>query len=280
MIDTTVETSLLGIELSDDQFQQVRDLAYKLAGINLSAGKEGLVKARLLKRMRALHIHSFDEYLDMVGESEHQDELWSMIDVLTTNKTSFFRESRHFDFVRDRIVPAARMSGQPLRIWCAGCSSGEEPYTLAIVIREAWPETTSEQVRILATDISMRMLDLARDGVYSQENLADLPTDLRQRHFAAVNCKGRICWQVKPETRRLVQFARLNLMDDWPMRGLFDAVFCRNVMIYFDKPTQQHLISRFGAVIRPGGHLFVGHSESLSTWSHEFRYVQPAVYSR
>ena len=252
-------------------------MAYAICGLKLHAGKEELVKARLSKRIRALDLDGFDEYLAYVEGDRSGQEQTMMIDALTTNKTSFFREPQHFDYLRRQILPGLR-SAAKIRLWSAGCSSGEEPYTLAILVREELPDIARRDVRILATDISTRMLGIAREAVYEQDKLEDIAPQLVQRNFTCVSTGSPRSYQVKPEVRKLVQCAQLNLIGNWPMRGPFDAIFCRNVMIYFDKPTQERLVHRYWELLRPGGHLFVGHSESLSNTSREFRYVQPAVY--
>lgn len=270
---------LMNLDLTDSHFEQISEMIYKMCGINLHDGKAGLVKGRLMKRLRALDIASFDEYLRFVEADSSRAEFTAMVDALTTNKTSFFRESQHFDFLRDEVLPQLRTKGGPIRIWCAGCSSGEEPYTLAIVLREAIPELDRLDVRILATDISTRVLKVARDGVYTPDHVSGVPPDLRQRYFDPMPSPSRD-FRVKPALRSLVHFARLNLMDSWPMKGHFDAIFCRNVMIYFDKPTQQVLVKRYWDHLVPGGHLFVGHSESLNAWAHQYRYVRPAIYAK
>lgn len=263
-------------ELTENDFRRVAELTKQVAGINLQRGKEGLVRARLTRRLRALGLASFDDYLALVAREPSRVELKEMVDALTTNKTSFFREPQHFDYLRRTLLPALAAAKVGPRIWSAGCSSGEEPVTLAIVLQECLPEQLLRRSRILATDISARVLDRARDASYPAEQLAELPRDVVRRNF--VPAPGGATWQVVEPLRRMIHFARLNLMGDWPMQGPFDAVFCRNVMIYFDKPTQGRLVARFWDMLAPGGHLFVGHSESLTGLDHRFRYVQPAVY--
>ncbi len=263
-------------ELTDADFRRVAELARQTAGINLQRGKEGLVRARLARRLRALGLASFDDYLSLVSSERSPVELKEMVDALTTNKTSFFREPQHFDYLRQKLLPAHVAAGTAPRIWSAGCSSGEEPVTLAVVLHECLPEALLRRSRILATDISARVLERAKEARYPAEQLAELPRDVVRRHF--VPAPGGATWQVAEPVRRMIHFARLNLMGQWPMQGPFDAVFCRNVMIYFDKPTQGRLVRRFWDMLSPGGHLFVGHSESLTGLDHEFRYVQPAVY--
>jgi chemotaxis protein methyltransferase CheR len=269
---------LASYELQPEQFARISQLVYRLCGIALRPGKEGLVKARLMKRLSALGLGSFEAYLEYIEGETSGQELVTMIDALTTNKTSFFREPQHFTYLCQHVVPALQQTRSPIRFWSAGCSSGEEPYSLAIVLREALSDVDHRDVRILATDISTRILAVARQAVYGQEALSDVPQPLLHKYFTPVQHTSTPAYQVKDAVRAMVRLVRLNLMQEWPMRGPFDAIFCRNVMIYFDKPTQGWLVQRFWTLLRPGGHLFIGHSESLSGESHAFRYIQPAVY--
>ncbi|MDZ7260505.1 MAG: protein-glutamate O-methyltransferase [candidate division KSB1 bacterium] len=273
-----MDTDLWSVKLSQAQFEKISQLVYQLCGINLHQGKEELVKARLMKRLRALGLGSFEQYLKYLKHDTTGQELALMIDALTTNKTSFFREPQHFDYLRRQIVPRLRMEGRKIRFWSAGCSSGEEPFSLAILLREEIPDIDRRDVRILATDISTRMLALARQAVYEENTLWDVPMPLLQKYFTPVRDKPPRTYRVNDNVRAIVRLARLNLIDAWPMKGPFDVIFCRNVMIYFDKDIRQQLIQRFYELLRPGGHLFVGHSESLTVLSHRLRYVQPAVY--
>ncbi|WP_434479703.1 CheR family methyltransferase [Gemmatimonas sp.] len=263
-------------ELTAAQFARIAHVLHEHAGIRMREGKEGLVRARLTKRLRKLGLNDFDSYLDYVEREPGRQEFAEMIDALTTNKTSFLREATHFDFLRDSVFPT--LSG-PVRIWSAGCSSGEEPYTLAMLCHEAFPDIATRDVRILATDISHRVLAQAKAGVYPAENMSDIPAPWIQKYWARKqDAGGRAVFDAEKNLRRHVTFAKLNLMERWPMQGPFDAILCRNVMIYFDKATQQQLVERYWGLLRPGGHLFVGHSESLTGLAHKFRYVQPAVY--
>ncbi len=264
--------------LSAAHFERIISMLYDHCGIRMRAGKEGLVRARLAKRLRAVGVSDFDAYLDVVTGDPARREFTEMVDVLTTNKTSFFREAAHFDYLQDVVLPAATA---PLRFWSAGCSSGEEPYTLAMLLNETLPSSAVKSAKILATDISHRVLATAKAGRYSSDALADVPAALLQKYWKTAGSAGGVSqFEALPALRDLIQFGRLNLMEQWPMRGPFDAIFCRNVMIYFDKATQQALVERYWALLRPGGHLFVGHSESLTGMAHRFKYVQPAVYVR
>jgi chemotaxis protein methyltransferase CheR len=277
-----MDTASTSLELSESQFLQIRQLVYRLCGINLIPGKEELVKSRLAKRLRALGLSGFEQYLQYVERDKSRQELASMIDALTTNKTSFFREAQHFDYLRHQVLPGIKKmkEGRRLRIWSAGCSSGEEPYSIALVLREEIPDIDRWDARILATDISTKMLAKAREAIYGQEELREVPASLLQKYFTCIRIKPPRSYQVKDNVRALIRFSALNLMAAWPMKGPFQVIFCRNVMIYFDKQTQQELVNRFGELLEPGGHLFLGHSESLTGSAHAFRYVQPAVYMK
>jgi chemotaxis protein methyltransferase CheR len=264
-------------DLSPSQFQRIIQLLHDHAGIRMREGKEGLVRARLTKRLRALGLPDFDAYLNYVEQEASRREFAEMIDALTTNKTSFLREASHFDFLRDAVFPT--LTGA-VRIWSAGCSSGEEPYTLAMLCNEAFGDIGRRDVKILATDISHRVLATAKAGVYPVELMSDVPNAWLQKYWTRGDTSGKATYTAGPALRRLVHYAKLNLMEKWPMKGPFDAILCRNVMIYFDKATQQELVDRYTALLRPGGHLFVGHSESLTGLTHRLKYVQPAVYAK
>ena len=265
------------LELKSKDFRAIRDRLYEVSGIDLHPGKEGLVQTRLAKVLRELQLDSFASYIEVVESDASGKELARMVDLLTTNKTSFYRESNHFDLMRDQILPELFSARKPIRIWSAGCSSGEEPYTLSDVVGIVEREQGSRDLRILATDLSSRVLTRASAGIYDETILESVPADVRRRMFEPVpGPLGQ--FRVRAALRSRVTFASLNLMKPWPMRGLFDAIFCRNVMIYFDRPTQERLIQRFYSLLPPGGHLFIGHSESLTGLEHEFSYLAPAAY--
>ena len=271
-----MDAGLTPIKLEKAQFERISQLVYHLTGINLHPGKEELVNARLTKRLRVLGLKSFDAYMEYLKRVNPEGELVAMIEAMTTNKTSFFRERQHFDYLGRQIVPGLR--NRKVRVWSAGCSSGEEPYSIAILLNEAIQNPAPWDISILATDLSSRMLARGRKGTYDTSHLQDVPPLLISKYFTCIETKPVRCYQVLEPVRRQVHFAQLNLMEEWPMSGPFDAIFCRNVMIYFDKTTQERLVNRFWKLLKPGGHLFVGHSESLTGTSHKFRYVQPAIY--
>jgi chemotaxis protein methyltransferase CheR len=269
-------TGLTPMRLEKAQFEKISQLVHRLAGINLRPGKQELVNARLARRLRALGLNSFDAYLEYLSRDTPEGELVAMIEAMTTNKTGFFREPQHFDYLCRKIAP--ELKSCKVRVWSAGCSSGEEPYSAVILLYEAIKDLALRDLGILATDLSSAMLARARKGIYDKNRLQEVPPLLLSKYFACIETHPAPRYQVIEPLRRPMRFARLNLMEEWPMRGPFDLIFCRNVMIYFDKPTQERLVNRFWNLLKPGGHLFVGHSESLAGASHRFRYVQPAIY--
>jgi chemotaxis protein methyltransferase CheR len=264
--------------LSDIQFSTISELMYQISGVTLGQGKEELVKARLIKRLRALNLTNFDDYISLVKSGKTSDELLIMTDALTTNKTSFFREEQHFLFINQVILPSIARFNKALRVWSAGCSSGEEPYSIAIHLRENIPNLQAWNIKILATDISTTVLSKAKEGIYSEEIIRDVPASLQAKYFTKTASSPENLYRVNDLVRSMIKFAQLNLMGPWPMKGPFDVIFCRNVMIYFDKPTREKLVSRYFSLLKPGGYLFVGHSESLTGTRTQFKYVQPAVY--
>ncbi len=278
--DLAADAAFDPMDLSPTQFSHITRIVYDRCGICLPKGKEVLVKSRLSKRLRELGLTSFSEYIRHLDEDPSRSELVTMIDALTTNKTSFFRESEHFDFLRSRVLPALKNSQARIRFWSAGCSTGEEPFSLAILLKEELPEMRLRQCRILATDISSRVLAAARAAIYGQDAVQTIDPLLLMKHLTCTQTMPERRYRISDSLRALVRFACLNLADSWPMQGPFDAIFCRNVMIYFDNETRRKLVHRFWELIKPGGHLFVGHSESLNASSREFRYVQPAVYQK
>ena len=270
--------TLTPVELNHKQFKKVSEMVYRFSGISLQAGKEALVRARLMKRVRALQMASLDAYLRYLESDEGKCELGDMIDAMTTNKTGFFREAEHFNFMREKILP--EISNSRMRFWSAACSSGEEPFSLAITLRETIADLDAKDCLILATDISSRMLEKAWKAVYCQAALQGLPATVVRKYFNKLDKGPNPTFQVKDQVRGLVRLAWLNLMNPWPMTGPFNIILCRNAMIYFDRATQQKLINRFWDFLEPGGYLFVGHSEGLLGLSHKFTYVQPATYRK
>jgi len=272
------EMTIISTKLSDTDFIKISQLIYRLCGINLKESKKALVRARLMKRLRILGLRNIREYISYVESSSGKNEINFLIDVMTTNKTSFFREVEHFNYLGDSILPTLKNSR--LRFWTAACSSGAEAFSLSIILREKIPDIERRDVRILATDISMKMLEIARKAIFTEEGLEGLPSQYLTKYFDKIQNGLSPFYQVKDNIRSLIKLARLNLMESWPMKGPFNVIFCRNVMIYFDKSTQQKLIARFWDLLEPKGYLFVGHSEGLSSISHRFKYIQPAIYMK
>jgi chemotaxis protein methyltransferase CheR len=267
-------------QISAAEFTRIRNVLHELAGINLTPGKEGLVMSRLSKRLRALGIDSYGAYIAHVESEANGAELAMMIDVLTTNKTSFFREAEHFEHLRTVALPELTAGKNPLRLWCAACSSGEEPYTLSMVLNRTLDSAQLARTSMLATDISARMVARAKAGIYTADQTRDVPPELLKQYFRKSGSAADTSYQVTDELRAPVRFGRLNLMEPWPMKGKFEIIFCRNVMIYFDTATQERLVRRFYDMLTDGGYLYVGHAESLTSMRHAFRYVRPAVYAK
>jgi chemotaxis protein methyltransferase CheR len=266
--------------LSAREFDQIRKLAYEHFGLELRDGKEQLVSARLAKLLRELKLKSFQQYYDYLLADRSGEAMTAMIDALTTNHTSFFREADHFEFLRSTILPQISNRIQ-IDVWSAACSTGEEPYSIAFSLLQHFEQRRERpSIRILATDISTRVLSMARRAAYPEERFSNLPLEgLRPFLLRGVaNWKG--WYRIKPQVRDLVEFRRLNLMESFSHVGSFPVIFCRNVMIYFDKSTQETLVNRLADRLEPGGYLLIGHSESLNRISHGLRYVQPAIYQK
>jgi chemotaxis protein methyltransferase CheR len=267
---------------SDDDFNALRILVKEHTGIALSEQKRELVYGRLSRRLRALDIDSFRQYCAILSDPQGR-EIGEFCNAITTNLTSFFRESHHFDYVREALLQprlADARASRRLRIWCAGCSSGEEPYSLAMTIRETLANTGLWDIRILATDLDSDVLAKGQAGVYAADRVKDLSESRRSRFFRESHKNGATVYTVAPDLRDLITFKQLNLMTPFPMKGPFDAIFCRNVIIYFDKDTQRDLFSRMARLQEPGAELFLGHSESLFKVSSEYSLIGKTIYRR
>lgn len=248
-------------------FDRIAALAYSEAGLSMSPTKSAMVHTRLARRLRALRLNSYDAYCSLIESEAGRDERREMISALTTNVSHFFREQHHFDLLRDRVVPQIKQkleSGGRARLWSAGCSNGQEPYSIAIVLSEAGLAAEKHDVRILASDIDPKVVRTALRGVYPTHMQSGLDDSHRAAHFDPAPQDGKDALVAKQHLRDLIAFRELNLLKDWPMRGRFDAVFCRNVVIYFDAETQAGLWGRFAAASEPGGWLFIGHSERVA----------------
>jgi chemotaxis protein methyltransferase CheR len=265
--------------LTAAEFEEIRRLAYEKFGLDLRQGKEELVSARLGRKIRESHCRSFREYYRHVLDDATGEALIGMIDALATNHTSFLREPAHFEFLKERVLPAL-MSRSTIDIWSAACSTGEEPYTIAFTILEKMSPADYAKLRILATDISTKALDSARRAVYPSERFTEFPAAWMSRFLLRGQGQWKGWYRMKPEVTGTVEFARLNLVEPFAPNRHFPLIFCRNVMIYFDKPTQERLVNRLAEYLEPGGYLFVGHAESLTGVSHPLQYVQPAIYRK
>jgi chemotaxis methyl-accepting protein methylase/two-component sensor histidine kinase/chemotaxis signal transduction protein len=269
--------------LSEEDFKRISDVIYSHCGINLHDGKKSLVRARLAKLLRMSKHTSFKNYIDYVLSPAGRHEFSSLVDSISTNLTSFFREKNHFDFLTNIYLPQLckekeGSSQQKIRVWSAGCSSGEEPYSLAITLLEYFGDQGQWDIKILATDVSTRMLEKAQMGTYDKERIAPLSQEQMRRFLIANRIEGYKVYQVSQTLKNSIKFRYLNLMEEWPFNGTFDFIFCRNVMIYFDKSTQEKLVNRYWNHLNRGGMLFVGHSESLAGIQHKYKYVIPAAY--
>ncbi|MDB6008126.1 MAG: chemotaxis protein CheR [Gammaproteobacteria bacterium] len=270
-------------DFGNDDFEALRKLVKEITGINLSDQKRELVYGRLARRLRVLHLRTFAEYRDLLA-SDGGREIGEFCNAITTNLTSFFRESHHFEYLRDQVLQpmvANRTASRRVRIWSAGCSTGEEAYSLAITVIESIPDLRTWDVKILATDLDSDVLAKAQRGIYAAERVRPLGPQRLSRFFAERR-GGRegATFEVKPELTSLITFKQLNLMHPLPMKGPLDAIFCRNVVIYFDKDTQRELFSRIAQLQRPGNLLFLGHSESLFKVSESYIPIGKTVYRR
>ncbi|TAL29783.1 MAG: chemotaxis protein CheR [Spirochaetes bacterium] len=268
-------------ELGDRDFAKFRDIIYEESRIKLSEMKKALVQARLMMRLRELRLSDYGEYYDYLQEN-YDAEIVNLINCITTNKTDFFRESKHFDFLREVVFPQFRASGKKkMRIWSAGCSTGEEPYTIAICVLDFFGGVPQEDIKILATDIDTAVLGVAEKGVYKESILETVERETARRYFLRGTGVNEGKYRVRDEVKSLVRFRKLNLLEEhYPMSGPFDAIFCRNVIIYFDKDTQRTLFDRFHRYVADDGYLFVGHSETLAGVTDKFTFIKSTIYRK
>ncbi len=267
-------------ELTCRDLATIRRLVYERAGIALHAGKGALVSARLQKRLRAGGFRSFREYIRFVQADPSGDELTALLDAIATNHTAFFREPQHFEFLRDTVLPplVARVErGGFVNAWSAACATGEEAYTIAMLLFERLGAESTTRVRLLASDLSTKALAVACAAVYKAQRLRDVPRDLARKYFVKETA-GTV--RVVDAVRRAIEFRQLNLLDAGRPTRMFDFIFCRNVMIYFDRPVQQRVVASLERRLVPGGYLFVSHSESLNSIQHAMTWIAPAVYRR
>jgi chemotaxis protein methyltransferase CheR len=271
--------------ISARNFDRLRELISREVGISLGTDKKTMLEGRIRRRLRELNLSSYGQYCDyLFTRHGAHEEIVHFIDVVTTNKTDFFREPRHFEFLTTTALPelaACSPRGRPLLVWSAGCSTGEEPYTLAIVLSEFALTHSGLCFGILATDISTRVLKKARMGVYTADLLGPVPAALRNKYFMRSREPDSDRVRVVPELRRVIEFRRLNFMEaDYGIDEMVDAVFCRNVIIYFDRPMQERILRKITRYLLPGGYLFVGHAESLHAMDLPLAPVAPSLYRR
>jgi chemotaxis protein methyltransferase CheR len=271
--------------ISNADFGRLRSLIYAQSGINLSADKKTMLELRIRQRLRSLSLDSYDEYCKyLFGGHGQKEEIVHLIDVVTTNKTDFFREPDHFEYLAQQALPdlvARNQGGPPLLVWSAGCSTGEEAYTLAMVLNEFKESHPGFRFQVLATDISTKVLAKASLGVFNAEVVKPVPADLQRKYFMRSRDPDSNLLRVVPELRRMVEFRRLNFMDaDFGLTQKADVIFCRNVIIYFDRPTQERILRNLASQLVTGGYAFVGHSESLHDMNLPLVPIAPALYRK
>lgn len=265
--------------MTDANFKVIKNLVYQSSGIVLGEHKREMVYSRLSRRLRALKFNDFDQYCELLA-NQNSEELSHFINAITTNLTSFFREQHHFDFIKQTVIPkllAQSKQTKRIRVWSAGCSSGEEPYSIAITMANAFTEPNWD-FKILATDLDSNVLEKATTGIYPNQALAGLPEAIKRTNF--VYNKQLNQYKIKPSIAQHIHFKRLNLLEKWPMKGKFDIIFCRNVVIYFDNETKNNLIRQYANLLKPGGYLFLGHSETMSREVSDFNPLGHTIYQR
>jgi chemotaxis protein methyltransferase CheR len=268
-------------EISDRELKAVVRLVYEKSGITLHSGKKALVTARLQKRVKQGGFATFQQYLDHVQRDTTGDELTALLDAIATNHTSFFREPQHFAFLKDTVLPQllARPAGQRISGWSAACSTGEEPYTIAMTCIDKCGDQAGQRVRLVASDLSTKVLKIARAAVYGADKVQSVPYDVLKRHFEKGLGAQQGTVRVGAAARQMIEFRQINLLEP-ALEQVFDFIFCRNVMIYFDATVQQRVVQHLERRLAPGGYLFISHSESLNGIAHELTWVAPAIYRR
>ncbi len=285
MIDPAI-SDIYKARMSEKEFEKLSTFIYRETGIKMPPVKITMLQSRLQKRLRHLKIRTFGEYIDYVfGENGADAEIIHMIDVVSTNKTDFFREPVHFEFLAENILPGINLktsADRPLRIWSAGCSSGEEAYTIAITINEYIEEHKEDiDYRILGTDISTDILQKAVNAVYREDRVANIPMNIRRKYFLKSKDPKKKAVRIVPGLRQKVSWKRLNFMDPgYDVKESYDIIFCRNVLIYFDRQTQEDVINKLCLHLKPGGYFFLGHSESIMGMNVPVRTLKPTIYRR
>lgn len=279
-----LERSVFEQKLTDTDFAKLSSFIYKSYGIKMPAEKRVMLQCRLQKRLKELCMASFEEYISYVfGKNGHQEAVL-MMNHVSTNKTDFFREPNHFEFLSNELIPSLYARGgscKSLKIWSAGCSSGEEVYTLAMVLQKLHEQQPLFDFQVLGTDISTKVLQAAVDAIYKNDRAAFIPLEYKQKYLLRSKDPAQRCVRIAPELRKKTSFARLNLMDDfYDVSGKFDIIFCRNVLIYFDKATQETVINKLCEKLKTGGYFFLGHSESIIGMNVPLKQVRPTIFTK
>jgi len=268
-----------------EDFDFIRELVAVRTGISLSESKRDLVYGRLSRRLRVLNLTKFSEYCDLLEAGDDDEEMTNFVNAITTNLTSFFRENHHFDFLGKTLLPnlikqKKSENNNKIRIWSAGCSTGEEPYSIAMIVKEILGKDNNFDVRILATDLDTKVLEKASAGVYDQSRVEGLTKSRLQKWIKIGSGMNQGTVLMSPILRNMITFKQLNLMNEWPMSGPFDFIFCRNVVIYFDKPTQKVLFGRYADIMDKDGHLFLGHSETMFQKTDRYQLIGKTIYQK
>lgn len=279
MATSSNQTDTREFSFSNEEFKFLSDLAYERTGIVLAEKKKDMVYSRLTRRLRVLKLSSFSKYCELLQSDKGNDEIGNLVNAITTNLTKFFRESHHFEHLRDEVLAPviAQKSSRRLRVWSAGCSSGMESYSIAMTMKAALKGQGKFDAKILATDIDTAMLDTGRAGLYPIEQLENIPSEFR-KDITPLKSEGKI--QMPDDLKSLIAFKQLNLLEWWPMTGTFDAIFCRNVVIYFDKTTQAKLFNRMADLLKTDGTLYIGHSENLFKVCDRFELMGRTIYKK
>ena len=271
--------------MDDDSFDQLSTYVTREYGIKLPINKKSMLESRLNKKVKSLGMESYRQFMDFIFSDEgRRRELFNVIDLITTNKTDFFREPAHFQFLQQSFLPdyLQEFGSRQLRVWSAGCSTGEEPYTLIMVLEEFRKQHSLFTYSLLASDISTRVIQVSHQGIYHKDRIAEVPVEIKRTYFLRSKKKDDNLVRVKPEFRNKITYRRINLMDnDYGMNNAsLDIIFCRNVLIYFDKPIQEKVIKKFTDCLRPGALLFLGHSESLMGMNMTMKQLRPTIYQQ
>lgn len=263
--------------MTQRNFTQIREIAYNLTGITLSENKQNMIYGRLARRLRVLNMATFDAYCELI--SKDTPEINEFINAITTNLTAFFRENHHFDFLSNTVFPeilVKNRASKRLRIWSAGCSTGEEPHSIAMMLAST-SGFSNWNAKILATDLDSNVVAKAKSGIYQEDRCTGIPDHYR-RYLKSSESDGD--FKISDDVRKFITFKQLNLLNEWPMKGPFDVIFCRNVVIYFDQETQRKLFSRYASLLADDGYLFIGHSENLNRVSNDFKSLGRTMYQK